>query len=230
MLKMLSSFQHRKTTQSAKWLVLISGWMGYLAKWKLCQGPSIEPLHSWFGGGFKSLETLRFPTLPDPQFGFQPDWSGCWIRPSKPPSFAGAPREPQLVKLWENGGNRWISESFVVLFENAIWRYGFMAGLCCLDCFGNPYTPLLNASARSHLSKAAGLFSTLSLLKVDDNKFGDALFIGVCLSFSLSTIARRPHVWFAFWPRTQYLCLFADISMPYGAGSVANLDCVLRIV
>lgn len=28
MLKMLSSFQHRKTTQSAKWLVLISGKMG----------------------------------------------------------------------------------------------------------------------------------------------------------------------------------------------------------
>lgn len=37
-------------------------------------------------------------------------------------------------------------------------------------------------SSMSMGSDLAGLFSTLSLLKVADNRFGDAVFIGACLS------------------------------------------------
>ena len=37
-------------------------------------------------------------------------------------------------------------------------------------------------SSMSMGSDLPGLFSTLSLLKVADNRFGDAVFIGACLS------------------------------------------------
>ena len=88
----------------------------------------------------------------------------------------------------------------------------------------------------------AGLFSTLNLLKVDDDKFGDALFIGISDSKSALLYQILPckeklqaffptcYVFVLLSPRTQYLRLFADLSLFDGAGSVANLDRILCIL
>ena len=51
-----------------------------------------------------------------------------------------------------------------------VWLHGRTGVESCVD------------ESLTSMSSMAGLFSTLNLLKVDDNKFGDALFIGACLS------------------------------------------------